>query len=118
MGFIVYLIYLAGRKTGGRPEQEKDEPESDRSYIELSRSIDKLSERKKAIDTMNDMIADVYECAPGKLHKTVQVRIPENEHAYNFTITGEDELSDLLIGMIEHEREDQSTSLRSEISRI
>ena len=114
-GFMGYLVYLAGKRSESPPEQEE---ETDKSYIELSKSIDKLSERKKAIDIMNDMIADVYECSPGKIHKSVYVRIPENNHDYNFSIHGEDELSDLLIGMFEHERENQSTSLRSEISKI
>lgn len=117
MAIVVYAIIRLGKPMS----IQKNLPEeklTDRCYADLSESIEKLNLRKRSIDTMNDMIADIWECAPGLCHKTIIVRIPENGHEYQFTLNGEDDISDLFVEIFETEREINHTSLRQEISKI
>lgn len=118
ISYLLFLVWLF-RKTGSdiRSEESKTETESD-NYSELSEKIDVLNSRKNSIDTMNNMIADVWECEPGKVHKTIIITIPENKHEYQFIINGDDDISQLLVEIFTYEREIQHTSLRDEISKI
>ena len=122
---ICYIIFLVGLfcragKYEKSPEPDQEEPETgeDRTYVELSEKIKILNERKQKIDMMNEMIADVWECSPGQIHKSIIVKIPENGHEYSFMLTGEDDISKLFVEIFETERDEQHTSLRREISQI
>lgn len=118
--FSVVIIFCKAGKYEKSPEPDQEEPETDedRTYVELSEKIKILNERKQKIDMMNEMIADVWECAPGQIHKSIIVKIPENGHEYSFMLTGEDDISKLFVEIFETERDEHHTSLRKEISQI
>ena len=64
------------------------------------------------------MIADITSCSPGKVAKTVSVKILESGREYDFLLNGEDLASELMLEMLNSERDDLNTSLRSRIKKI
>lgn len=98
--------------------EEPEEDESTESYSEISEKIICLNNYKQRIDTINEMIADLMSCSPGKVHKSVSVKVLENDDEYDFLVSGEDYASELLLELLKNEREDLSTSLRAELKKI
>lgn len=109
---LIMLFCATCRKTN---KSEYDETES--GYIDID-NLDRISEIKDDIKLMTEMIADVRSCDPGNLVRTVQVFIPEHGHRYDFVVDGHNEISDILVDLFYSERDDLSTSLRSEIQKI
>ena len=73
---------------------------------------------KEEIDNINEMIADIMSCAPGKVHKTASIKIIESGREYQMYLTGEDFSSELILEILQGEREELSSSLRKEIKKI
>lgn len=107
-----------GSKLGRREPEEKTQPISKSSYSEISDQITRLNRYKEDIDELSEMIADIMSCSPGKVMKGVTIRIPESDHEFDFLIDGEDDSSNLLLDLLENERERLNTSLRQEIRKI
>lgn len=107
-----------GSKLGRREPEEKTQPISKSSYSEISDQITRLNRYKEDIDELSEMIADIMSCSPGKVMKGITIRVPEADHEYDFLIDGEDETSNLLLDLLENERERLNTSLRQEIRKI
>ena len=114
-----YLAVVLGkglRKSS--PKEDEQEERSDEPYSELSKKIDELNRCKNGIEELSDMIADIIACSPEKLHRTVSVTIPESGREYHFLVNGEDQASELLLSLLESERDNLSTSLRTRIKKI
>jgi hypothetical protein len=107
-----------GSRLGHREPEEKTQQISKSSYSEISDQITRLNRYKEDIDELSEMIADIMSCSPGKVMKGITIRVPESEHEYDFLIDGEDETSQLLLELLEAERERLNTSLRQEIRKI
>lgn len=107
-----------GSRLGKREPEEKTQPISKSSYSEISDQISRLNRYKEDIDELSEMIADIMSCSPGKVMKGITIRVPEADHEYDFLIDGEDETSNLLLDLLENERERLNTSLRQEIRKI
>lgn len=107
-----------GSRLGKREPEEKTQPISKSSYSEISDQITRLNRYKEDIDELSEMIADIMSCSPGKVMKGITIRVPEADHEYDFLIDGEDETSNLLLDLLENERERLNTSLRQEIRKI
>jgi len=107
-----------GSRLGKREPEEKTQPISKSSYSEISDQITRLNRYKEDIDELSEMIADIMSCSPGKVMKGITIRVPEADHEYVFLIDGEDETSNLLLDLLENERERLNTSLRQEIRKI
>lgn len=107
-----------GSRLGKREPEEKTQPISKSSYSEISDQITRLNRYKEDIDELSEMIADIMSCGPGKVMKGITIRVPEADHEYDFLIDGEDETSNLLLDLLENERERLNTSLRQEIRKI
>lgn len=107
-----------GSKLGRREPEDKTQPISKSSYSEISDQITRLNRYKEDIDELSEMIADIMSCSPGKVMKGITIRVPEADHEYDFLIDGEDETSNLLLDLLENERERLNTSLRQEIRKI
>ncbi|MBQ1571400.1 MAG: hypothetical protein IIZ78_09770, partial [Clostridiales bacterium] len=107
-----------GSRLGKREPEEKTQPISKSSYSEISDQITRLNRYKEDIDELSEMIADIMSCSPGKVMKGITIRVPEADHEYDFLIDGEDETSNLLLNLLENERERLNTSLRQEIRKI
>ena len=107
-----------GSRLGKREPEEKTQPISKSSYSEISDQITRLNRYKEDIDELSGMIADIMSCSPGKVMKGITIRVPESDHEYDFLIDGEDETSNLLLDLLENERERLNTSLRQEIRKI
>lgn len=107
-----------GSRLGKREPEEKTQPISKSSYSEISDQITRLNRYKEDIDELSEMIADIMSCSPGKVMKGITIRVPESDHEYDFLIDGEDETSNLLLDLLENERERLNTSLRQEIRKI
>ncbi len=107
-----------GSRLGKREPEERTQPISKSSYSEISDQITRLNRYKEDIDELSEMIADIMSCSPGKVMKGITIRVPEAEHEYDFLIDGEDETSNLLLDLLENERERLNTSLRQEIRKI
>lgn len=107
-----------GSRLGKREPEEKAQPISKSSYSEISDQITRLNRYKEDIDELSEMIADIMSCSPGKVMKGITIRVPEADHEYDFLIDGEDETSNLLLDLLENERERLNTSLRQEIRKI
>lgn len=107
-----------GGRLGKREPEEKTQPISKSSYSEISDQITRLNRYKEDIDELSEMIADIMSCSPGKVMKGITIRVPESDHEYDFLIDGEDETSNLLLDLLENERERLNTSLRQEIRKI
>lgn len=100
------------------PQEEEPEERSNESYSELSRKIDDLNRCRNGIDEISEMIADITSCSPGKVAKTVSIKILESGREYNFLLNGEDLASELMLELLNSERDDLNTSLRSRIKKI
>lgn len=107
-----------GSRLGKREPEEKTQPISRSSYSEISDQITRLNRYKEDIDELSEMIADIMSCSPGKVMKGITIRVPEADHEYDFLIDGEDETSNMLLDLLENERERLNTSLRQEIRKI
>ena len=107
-----------GSRLGKREPEEKKQQISTSSYSEISDQITRLNRYKEDIDELSEMIADIMSCSPGKVMKGITIRVPESDHEYDFLIDGEDETSNLLLDLLENERERLNTSLRQEIRKI
>lgn len=119
IALMMYIAVIVGRGLQKNSPQEKEQEErSDESYSELSRKIDELNRCKAGIDEISEMIADIQSCAPGLVAKTVSVKILESGREYDFLLNGEDLASELMLEMLNSERDDLNTSLRSRIKRI
>lgn len=113
----LYMAVILGKGLRKSPPQEEQE-RSDETYSELSKKIDELNRCKNGIDEISDMIADIIACSPDKLHRTVTVKIPETGREYSFLVNGECQASDMLLDLLESERDNLNTSLRSRIRKI
>lgn len=114
-----YLAVVLGKGLRkNSPKEDEQEERSDEPYSELSKKIDELNRCKSGIDELSDMIADIIACSPEKLHRTVSVTIPESGREYHFLVNGEDQASELLLSLLESERDNLSTSLRTRIKKI
>lgn len=107
-----------GGRLGHREQEEKPQQISKASYSEISDKISKLNRYREDIDELSEMIADILSCSPGEVMKSVTIRIPDSDREFDFLIDGEDTASDLLLDLLESERERLNTSLRQEIRRI
>lgn len=114
----LYLAVILGKGLRKNSLQEEEQECSEKSYSELSQQINELNRCKDGIDEISDMIADIIACSPDKLHRTVIVNIPESGREYHFLVNGEDQASELLLELLESERDNLNTSLRSQIRRI
>ena len=114
-----YLAVVLGKGLRkNSPKEDEQEERSDEPYSELSKKIDELNRCKSGIDELSDMIADIIACSPEKLHRTISVTIPESGREYHFLVNGEDQASELLLSLLESERDNLSTSLRTRIKKI
>ena len=114
----LYMAVILGKGLRKSPPQEEEQESSDETYSELSKKIDELNRCKNGIDEISDMIADIIACSPDKLHRTVTVKIPETGREYSFLVNGECQASDMLLDLLETERDNLNTSLRSRIRKI
>lgn len=114
----LYLAVILGKGLRKNSPQEEEQECSEKSYSELSQQINELNRCKDGIDEISDMIADIIACSPDKLHRTVIVNIPESGREYHFLVNGEDQASELLLDLLESERDNLNTSLRSRIRKI
>lgn len=119
IALMMYIAVIVGRGLRkNSPQEEEQEERSNESYSELSRKIDELNRCRNGIDEISEMIADITSCSPGKVAKTVSVKILESGREYDFLLNGEDLASELLLEMLNSERDDLNTSLRSRIKKI
>lgn len=119
IAFVMYIAVILGKGLRkNSPQEEEPEERSNESYSELSRKIDDLNRCRNGIDEISEMIADITSCSPGKVAKTVSVKILESGREYNFLLNGEDLASELMLEMLNSERDDLNTSLRSRIKKI
>lgn len=119
IALMMYIAVIVGRGLRkNSPQEEEQEERSNESYSELSRKIDELNRCRNGIDEISEMIADITSCSPGKVAKTVSVRILESGREYDFLLNGEDLASELMLEMLNSERDDLNTSLRSRIKKI
>lgn len=119
IALMMYIAVIVGRGLQKNSPQEKEQEErSDESYSELSRKIDELNRCRNGIDEISEMIADITSCSPGKVAKTVSVKILESGREYDFLLNGEDLASELMLELLNSERDDLNTSLRSRIKKI
>lgn len=119
IALMMYIAVILGRGLRkSSPQEEEQEERSNESYSELSRKIDELNRCRNGIDEISEMIADITSCSPGKVAKTVSVKILESGREYDFLLNGEDLASELMLEMLNSERDDLNTSLRSRIKKI
>lgn len=121
VAFVMYISVILGkglRKNSPQEQEEEPEERSKESYSELSRKIDELNRCRNGIDEISEMIADITSCSPGKVAKTVSVKILESGREYDFLLNGEDLASELMLELLNSERDDLNTSLRSRIKKI
>ena len=121
IAFVMYIAVILGkglRKNSPQEEHEEQEECSKDSYSELSRKIDELNRCRNGIDEISEMIADITSCSPGKVAKTVSVKVLDSGREYAFLLNGEDLASELMLELLNSERDDLSTSLRSRIKKI
>lgn len=105
--------------TKGDPDQKQQEINiSKASYSELSEQISELNRYRNDIDVLSEMIADVMSCEPNVEYKGITIRIPDTGREYNFLCDGEDEVSGLLLELLDVERDKLNTSLRQKIRKI
>lgn len=119
VAFVMYIAVILGKGLRkNSPQEEEPEERSKESYSELSRKIDELNRCRNGIDEISEMIADITSCSPGKVAKTVSIKILESGREYNFLLNGEDLASELMLELLNSERDDLNTSLRSRIKKI
>ena len=114
----LYLAVILGKGLRKNSPQEEEQECSEKSYSELSQQINELNRCKDGIDEISNMIADIIACSPDKLHRTVIVNIPESGREYHFLVNGEDQASEMLLDLLETERDNLNASLRSRIRKI
>lgn len=107
-----------GGRLGQRKSEEKPQQISKASYSEISDKISKLNRYREDIDELSEIIADILSCSPGEVMKTITIRVPDSDREYDLLVDGEDTASDLLLDLLENERERLNTSLRQEIRKI
>lgn len=107
-----------GSRLGKREPEVKPQQISRASYSEISDKITRLNRYREDIDELTEMIADIMSCEPGTVMKTITIRIPDSDREFDLLIDGEDTASDLLLDILESERERLNTSLRQEIRKI
>lgn len=110
---LLILFYITYQKT----KVNKAEDDEREVYVDMDH-LDTISELKDNIILLSDMIADIRACKPGSLVRTVKVTIPEYNRSYEFMADGVNEISDILVDLIDCERDSIYTSLRSEIEKI
>ncbi|MBQ5825235.1 MAG: hypothetical protein IIW48_10580 [Clostridia bacterium] len=110
--------WVGGRLGTRRNPEEKPQEISRATYSEISDRITKLNRYREDIDELSDMIADIMSCSPGEVMKGVTIRIPDSGREISLLIDGEDTATDLLLDILENERERLNTSLRQEIRKI
>ncbi len=119
VAFVMYIAVILGKGLRkNSPQEAEQEERSTESYSELSRKIDELNRCRNGIDEISEMIADITSCSPGKVAKTVSVKILESGREYDFLLNGEDLASELMLELLNSERDDLNTSLRSRIKKI
>lgn len=119
IAFVMYISVILGKGLRkNSPQEAEQEERSTESYSELSRKIDELNRCRNGIDEISEMIADITSCSPGKVAKTVSVKILESGREYDFLLNGEDLASELMLELLNSERDDLNTSLRSRIKKI
>lgn len=119
VAFVMYISVILGKGLRkNSPQEAEQEERSNESYSELSRKIDELNRCRNGIDEISEMIADITSCSPGKVAKTVSVKILESGREYDFLLNGEDLASELMLELLNSERDDLNTSLRSRIKII
>ena len=119
VAFVMYIAVILGKGLRkNSPQEEEPEERSKESYSELSMKIDELNRCRNGIDEISEMIADITSCSPGKVAKTVSVKILESGREYDFLLNGEDLASELMLELLNSERDDLNTSLRSRIKKI
>lgn len=119
IAFVMYISVILGKGLRkNSPQEAEQEERSNESYSELSRKIDELNRCRNGIDEISEMIADITSCSPGKVAKTVSVKILESGREYDFLLNGEDLASELMLELLNSERDDLNTSLRSRIKKI
>lgn len=119
VAFVMYIAVILGKGLRkNSPQEVEPEERSKESYSELSRKIDELNRCRNGIDEISEMIADITSCSPGKVAKTVSVKILESGREYDFLLNGEDLASELMLELLNSERDDLNTSLRSRIKKI
>lgn len=119
VAFVMYIAVILGKGLRkNSPQEAEQEERSNESYSELSRKIDELNRCRNGIDEISEMIADITSCSPGKVAKTVSVKILESGREYDFLLNGEDLASELMLELLNSERDDLNTSLRSRIKKI
>lgn len=97
-----------------------DEPEQmcSGSYREITQKIDELNRCRNGIDELSEIIADIQSCAPGEVSKAIRISVLESGNQYDFLLNGANEQSELLLDLLETERDILNASLRSKIKRI
>ena len=119
VAFVMYIAVILGKGLRkNSPQEAEQEERSNESYSELSRKIDELNRCRNGIDEISEMIADITSCSPGKVAKTVSIKILESGREYDFLLNGEDLASELMLELLNSERDDLNTSLRSRIKKI
>lgn len=119
LAFVMYISVILGKGLRkNSPQEAEQEERSTEPYSELSRKIDELNRCRNGIDEISEMIADITSCSPGKVAKTVSVKILESGREYDFLLNGEDLASELMLELLNSERDDLNTSLRSRIKKI
>ena len=119
VAFVMYISVILGKGLRkNSPQEHEPEEGSKESYSELSQKIDELNRCRNGIDEISEMIADITSCSPGRVAKTVSVKILESGREYNFLLDGEDLASELMLELLNSERDDLNTSLRSRIKKI
>lgn len=119
IAFVMYISVILGKGLRkNSPQEAEQEERSNESYSELSRKIDELNRCRNGIDEISEMIADITSCSPGKVAKTVSIKILESGREYDFLLNGEDLASELMLELLNSERDDLNTSLRSRIKKI
>ena len=119
VAFVMYISVILGKGLRkNSPQEAEQEERSTEPYSELSRKIDELNRCRNGIDEISEMIADITSCSPGKVAKTVSVKILESGREYDFLLNGEDLASELMLELLNSERDDLNTSLRSRIKKI
>ena len=115
---VFWIAVILGK--GLQKKDLPDEPEQrcSGSYREITQKIDELNRCRNGIDELSEIIADIQSCAPGKVSKAIRISVLESSNEYDFMLNGEDEQSEMLIDLLETEREILNTSLRKQIKRI
>lgn len=115
---ILWIAVILGK--GFQKKDLPDEPEQrcSGSYREITQKIDELNRCRNGIDELSEIITDIQSCAPGKVSKAIRISVLESSNEYDFMLNGEDEQSEMLLDLLETERELLNTSLRKQIKRI